>query len=233
MLWPLLNTHLQIHPMNVHNVYRALFRATGFRRRRMQLFTELFQPTNSTRIVDIGGYADYWAPVKTGAQITLATRPQITLLNLDIRHDRSNYPDVRHVLGNALSIPFASDAYDIAHSNSVIEHLSTWQNQQLFAQEVSRIAPRVWVQTPAREFFVEPHVLTPFVHWLPRQWNRRLLRNFTIWGWITRPTPRQVEDFLREVRLLTYEEMSALFPDCTIWREKWMGITKSYIAYRL
>jgi len=49
---------------------------------------------------------------------------------------------------------------------------------------------------------------------------------------MTKPTPAQVEGFLNEVRLLKYKEMQALFPDCEIYREKVMGITKSYIAIR-
>ena len=37
------------------------------------------------------------------------------------------------------------------------------------------------------EFPIEPHVLTPFIHWLPRKLQARLLRNFTVWGLMTRP----------------------------------------------
>ncbi len=59
-----------------------------------------------------------------------------------------------------------------------------------------------------------------------------LARNFTIWGWIERPSKKTVEEFLSELRLLTHGEMRELFPDCTIFKEKWMGMTKSYVAYR-
>ncbi len=40
------------------------------------------------------------------------------------------------------------------------------------------------------------YLITPFVHWLPRRRQRRLLRNFTIWGLITRPMTQQCETFL-------------------------------------
>ena len=90
----------------------------------------------------------------------------------------------------------------------------------------------LFVQTPARRFFFEPHLLTPFVHWLPRRWQRRLLRNFTVWGWLARPVPAQVERHLVETRLLGLGEMRRLFPDCEIRCERFLGLTKSYVAVR-
>ena len=58
------------------------------------------------------------------------------------------------------------------------------------------------------------------------------LRNFTLRGWLERPSPTAGEEFLAEVRLLTADEMNVLFPDCTILREQFLGVTKSYIAVR-
>jgi hypothetical protein len=51
-------------------------------------------------------------------------------------------------------------------------------------------------------------------------------------GMVGTPPPEQVESFLADVRLLTYREMQALFPDCVILRERILGITKSYVAIR-
>lgn len=86
------------------------------------------------------------------------------------------------------------------------------------------------MQTPAREFPVEPHLLAPFIHWLPLSLQRRLVRYGTGWGLLTKPTPRQIEDFLQEIRLLTFDEFQRLFPDSTILKEKLLGFTKSYSA---
>ncbi len=47
-----------------------------------------------------------------------------------------------------------------------------------------------------------------------------------------KPTPEEREAFLDEVRLLSYREMRLLFPDCQILRERFLFLTKSYIAVR-
>jgi hypothetical protein len=38
---------------------------------------------------------------------------------------------------------------------------------------------------------------------------------------------------LRETRLLSHADMREFFPDCEIRRERFLGLTKSYIAVRL
>ena len=134
--------------------------------------------------------------------------------------------------GDGCNLSFADKAFDIGYSNSVIEHLGTFENQRRFASEVSRVARGVWVQTPAKAFFIEPHYLAPFVHWLPKSVRRRLIRWFTIWGLVTKPGPQQVDEILAEIRLLTRREMADLFPDCEIVTERFFFWPKAYVAVR-
>ena len=103
-------------------------------------------------------------------------------------------------------------------SNSVIEHLSSFERQQAFASEARRVGRALWIQTPAKEFFIEPHLLAPFIHYFPVSFQRRLIRHFTIWGLVTKPSPAAIESFLQEVRLISFGEMQQLFPDCKIHR---------------
>ena len=115
----------------------------------------------------------------------------------------------------------------------MIEHLGTLENQQAMANECVRVGQRVYVQTPNRHFFIEPHLITPFIHWLPRSWQRKLLRNFTTWGLITRPSQAKCDHFLDEVHLLTRHEMRRLFPNIHIWQEQFLVWTKSFTAIKL
>jgi hypothetical protein len=210
--------------MDIHSVYGFFLRP--FRRRRMRAFQSSFRPTEGTTILDVGGTPFNWE--------LAGIRSQLTLLNLSPPGGFDTLPaNYRFVEGSGTQLEFEQDAFDVVFSNSVIEHLASWEQQQAFAGEIRRVARGLWVQTPARGFPIEPHLMTPFLHYLPLAWQRRLLRNFSVWGLITRPSREAVDGFLSQTRLLGYREMRDLFPDCEIRRERFLGLTKSYVAVRL
>lgn len=209
--------------MNIHTLYQLF--SKRFRTKRMKAFIDAFHPSPETTILDVGGSSYNWSLVNCNARITL--------LNLDDQGISSALADnTVFVKGDATDLPYSDQSFDIAFSNSLIEHLFTYEKQVKCAQEIRRVGKRLWVQTPARGFFIEPHLLTPFTHYLPKRWQKRLLKNFTVWGIITRPSPQAIETFLREVRLLNFREMQELFSDCEIRKEKTLFLTKSYIAIR-
>ena len=196
-----------------------------FRRRRYAVFARAVALRDSDRVLDVGGYpSDLYHPIG---------RAEITCLNID-PSGSSAAPGgrFRRVQGDARRMPFADVAFDVAFSNSVIEHVGSWEDQCRFASEVRRVAARLWVQTPNRWFPVEPHLVAPFVHFLPRRVQYVLARWATPWGWAHRPTAAQARACLDGIRLLTRADMRRLFPDCTILRERFLGLTKSLIAVR-
>ena len=209
---------------NINWFYTTLFRLSGARRKRMARFAEVIDPDDDTTIIDLGGTLQNWA--------YLEARPRLTLVNADPVHATRDYPDhVRFELGDATDLDLDDEVYDVAYSNSVIEHLGNWDNQVRFAEEARRVGKRLWVQTPAREFFFEHHTLVPFIHWLPVFLQRRLVR-VTPWALLFRPSREAAEALIDEIRLLTRSEMAELFPDCELIVERWLGLPKSYVAYR-
>ena len=209
--------------MDVHTVYNFFLRP--FRRRRMRAFAEAFRLRGSTTVLDVGGTRYNWA--------LLDAAPRVTLLNIEPADTSGSLPgNMTSVVGTGTRLEFGDAAFDIAFSNSVIEHVGGLEAREAFARELRRVGRGVWVQTPARSFFVEPHLMAPFLHWLPLGWQRRLVRWASLWGWISRPTPEGVARFLDETHLLDAAEMRALFPDCELRRERFLGLTKSYIAVR-
>lgn len=209
--------------MNIHRIYQTI--SPRFRRKRMRWFNERLKVRPGERLLDLGGYPWCWDEA--------ALSNQVTLFNLSYPPEWENAAGRFTCLtGDACALPFADGEFDVVFSNSVIEHVGTWERQMQFAAEARRVGRKLWIQTPAYEFFIEPHLIAPFVHWLPVRWQRRLIRNFTPWGWLARPHAPDVEAFIAEVRLLTGPEMHRLFPDCEMLEEKLLGMTKSYIAVR-
>ena len=206
--------------MDIHTLYAKLNRR--LRARRMQRFAVAFGIKPDTRILDIGGSHYIWMP--------LPVRSNVVLLNL--RPDNESGDGFTNVLGDARRLPFKDHSFDLVFSNSLIEHLYTFDQQQQFADECRRVAARYYIQSPNQRFFVEPHLLTPFIHWLPTALQARLLRNFTIWGIVTRPTREECQHFVEEVRMLTKRDVHRLFPEAEIWDERVLGMSKSLIAVK-
>ena len=207
--------------MNIDRLYRPLHRY--FRTKRMRQVWHRFRLTPETLVLDIGGTPFNWS--------LLSERPRLAMLN--ISPPQRERDSITWLVADGRHLPFKDEAFDIVYSNSVIEYLGSLENQQFFANECRRVGLCYCVQTPNKWFPIEPHSITPFNHWLPRGVQRRLPRNFTVRGLITRPTEQECEDLLREIRLLDERELQQLFLDAVIWRERMLGFTKSLIAVKI
>ncbi len=176
--------------------------------------------TEQTRVVDLGGYAYYWR--------YFHPQPRVTIVNLE--PPAQPEPGVDWVIADGCKLPFRDGAFDIAFSNSVVEHIPSDADRRAYAAETMRVGRVFYVQTPYRWFPVEPHLMTPLIHFLPKSWQRPLLPYCTVWGLLHKPTPQGCDDFLRDIRLLTTAELRALFPGAAIWRERALGFLKSITA---
>lgn len=211
--------------MNIHDIYRPILR--HFRRKRMKHFYEALSITPKTRILDVGGSPFIW---QIGGEAGLPQVEHITCLNLYDVDPASLPSNVHWVVGNGCKLPFDDGEFDVVFSNSVIEHLGGLESQVCFAKEISRVGKSFWVQTPNPLFFVEPHYLSPFVHWLPKSIFRRIARSMTAWGLMMRPTQEEVEERIQEIRLIPAREFRNLFPQAEILNERFIGMPKSLVA---
>jgi hypothetical protein len=190
--------------MSAHNL------SNRFRQKRMRKFLELVPADRAVRILDLGGTAAYWRALPA---LYDAPNVEITVLNLDPEETVDGNLTVRR--GDACATGLADMAFDIVHSNSVIEHVGDWSMMEAMAREVRRLAPSYFVQTPNYWFPVEPHYKLPLVQYLPK----RLRRTMT-------------GDDPERIRLLSAGEVRKLFPDAKLWRERFAGLTKSFVAFR-
>jgi len=198
-----------------------------FRARRMKLLARAVGLTPQMRVLDVGGTIEIWrlAPVM----------PRVVLLNQAFwPHQMEAAEGV--ILGDGTRLPFADQSFDLVFSNSVIEHVGDQAAQTRFAREIARVGKRYWVQTPNRYFPIEHHLWTPLVHWLPRAWQRAIVRRFSIWRLVTKHNAAErefyVNHYLDTIRLLSAPELAALFPGAAIVRERSFGWTKSLVAWK-
>jgi SAM-dependent methyltransferase len=184
--------------------------AAQARRRRHAMLWRMIDPKPGETIVDVG-----CGPADTGLA---ALEPDAPVTGVD-SVNRPGYASGprRFIEADARALPFEDGSFDIAYSNSVVEHLDP-ADRPRFAAEIRRVGGRYLVQTPNRWFPVEPHVLLPGFQFLPKSARRRLWR-FGV-----------SRDDFADIRLLDATELRALFADAVIVRERFAGMTKSLIA---
>lgn len=72
------------------------------------------------------------------------------------------------VQGDARELPFSDGSFDYVVSNAVIEHVGGPDGAKRMIAESHRVARAGYFHTtPNRWFPIEPHLMAPFLHWLP------------------------------------------------------------------
>ena len=209
--------------IDIHKVYSNIFSLGKWREKRFQLFLIVTKPSKKYNLLDVGGYPGNWG--KNSHYFNT-----ITCLNLT-KENNSAIPNLTTVQGDGRQLDFDDQQFDIVFSNSVIEHVGSFEDQKKFSEEILRVGRKVWVQTPAKGFFFEPHFLFPFFHWLPIS-LRKLVVYITPWYLINRPNKKTIDDLIHEVRILSKKELKLLFPNCSIIVERFLFFPKSYIVNR-
>ncbi|MBI3899619.1 MAG: methyltransferase domain-containing protein [Gammaproteobacteria bacterium] len=212
------------------------------RAKRASVFREAFTLSSTTRILDIGsedGSAVAAMLAGTGAQPNNVYIADSDLGRLEEGHRRFGFVPVE--MPESGRLPFEDRFFDIVYCSSVIEHVTVpksevWamhdgqefqkrahRRQRQFANEIRRLGKQYYVQTPDKWFPVESHTWLPFVGYLPRSMQLKVLALSNRY-WIKRTTPAW--------NLLGTSDMRELFPDAEIRRERFMGLSKSIMAIK-
>jgi hypothetical protein len=199
--------------------------ASKFRNKRHNLFKRILADYNPIKILDIGGTQNYWKDYYDDIK-----NLEVTMVNLS--EEKVTFPNLKSMIGDATNLfEIKDNEYDLIFSNSVIEHLFSKENQIKMAEEIKRVGKSYFIQTPNRFFPMEPHFLIPFYQFLPFSWQLFLLRNFSLGhvGKIQEKERAKVQ--INEIKLLSKNEFKELFSEATIYEEKFLFLTKSFVAY--
>jgi hypothetical protein len=198
-----------------------------WRTRRMALFERLIQGfPRPVRIIDFGGTSAFWE------MRGWAGRQDVQIVTINLKAQEQVHANIESRAGDATDLGEHPDrSFDVAFSNSVIEHLFTFEKQAAMAREVQRVGRAYWVQTPNFWFPIEPHFHVPAWQWMPQRVRVAMLRRMRC-GWRGPcPDPALARSLVDEVRLLTQRELRTLFPGATLHAERMFGLVKSWVAY--
>lgn len=200
--------------------------ATTLRRRRFALFLRLLRGVpRPITILDVGGTQRFWETMRFSGD-------DVRVVLLNVAPSTTSLPNFTSVVGDARAMSMFKDKqFDVVFSNSVIEHVGSFESQARMAAEVMRVGRRYFVQTPSRYFPIEPHFLCPYFQFWPMETRVFLLSRSNVGWWKRIPDPAMARAELESIQLLTAPRLRKLFPEATLYRERVFGITKSFIVY--
>lgn len=203
-----------------------------FRQKRFELLKngiEKLIQKDHFKILDIGGDIQYWKNI--GWQHPAC---KIHLLNLyESKVPENETQQFSSSVGNGLSLEYKKGEVDLIFSNSVIEHVGSYANQQIFANEVRRVSDKYIVQTPSIWFPLEPHSLIPLFQFLPHPIRALLVMTFNINYFPKAKTYQAAIKVSHSTLMFTHKRFKQLFPEAEIQVERFLGIPKSYTAIKL
>src|SRR5215470_11910019 len=100
-----------------------------FRAKRFRNFMVQFPPEQCKRILDLGGSAELWEMMDYPGEITLLNINEGWLKLPEATGSRKYFP----VVGDGRHTSYADGSFDLAFSNSVIEHVGSEEDAAAFA----------------------------------------------------------------------------------------------------
>lgn len=190
----------------------------------MEVLVDRMGIAGGEHVIDLGGAPGFWSTCPHPLKITIVNNYSTT--KKPENQDFGSIHEITLVEADACDLhAFPDMSFDIAVSNSVIEHVGDRSKQAALAAEARRLAPAYWVQTPSIWFPIEAHTYMPF-WWFWPQWMRdRAMRDWRrkVPGWA---------QMIDEVTVIALKDLRDMFPDGEVYVERKAGFPKSYTIYR-
>lgn len=197
----------------------------------LAMIDDVFEKHGHVDIIDIGGTEVYWNIIPDS--LIEQKNIHITIVNISEDTDCRDTKYFTFIQGDGCDLgTFKDSSFHIVHSNSVIEHVGDWDNMVKFSNEVSRLAPRFFVQTPNYWFPIEPHCFTPFFHWLPLPFRVSLIMRFNLGHWSRKMVVDEAVRTVESARMIDKRMFQELFKDAEIVTERLYMLPKSFVAFR-
>lgn len=189
----------------------------------LRLIDSIEEENEKIKILDVGGEPIFWKDAEIDH-----SNFDITLINL--KQGEPIFQNMECVVGDARDLSrFSDSSFDLVVSNSVIEHVGTWEDQTRMAQHIQRVGKRIFLQTPNYWFPVETHFVTPFFQYLPVWLRTWLVCNFSLGNYKKTKDWEKAKGYVTQIELLSKRQMRKLFPNSTIENEWLFGMINGFI----
>lgn len=187
------------------------------------LFVELIRPKSTDKIIDIGT-----SPDERLKDTNFFERkyPFPKMLSIASVEDCAELVKKYHLrkyikLTEENILPLKNNAYDIVVSWATIEHVGNRSKQKHFLNELCRLGKKVFITTPDRSSWYEPHTATFFLHYFPKKLFRKILK------WIGKDFWSKEEN----LNILSFKDVTELVSNTKlkVIRFRLFGILPSHI----
>lgn len=198
------------------------------RKKRFEFFEDYSSKLKKPlHILDLGGSDYHWR----NSNFANNKDYRITLVNIE----NQNLKGLNNISFIKLDVSglgyFRDREFELVYSNSLIEHLPSFDDQKKLAEEIMRIGMHYFVQTPNFNFPIEPHFLFPFFQYLSDETKVKLLMKHQL-GWYEKQSSRdEALKLARSINMLNKNKLMQIFPGGKIIPEKYFALTKSFIVY--
>ena len=185
------------------------------RQKMFDLLMALANPSADTIVLDVGVTSDRREDSNFFEKL-YPHKDKITAVGMeDAAFLEEEYPGLKYVRSDGLSLPFPDKSFDLVVSFAVIEHVGSRTQQQAFVRELCRVGKTCCITTPNRWYPIEFHTVVPLIHWFPPSWFRAVLKllgkhffakeenlNLLSEKEVLKMLPADAEVYTRHVRLL-------------------------------
>ena len=146
------------------------------RQKMFDLLVSLANPSADRTVLDVGVTSDRREDCNFFEKLYLHP-DKITAVGMEnAAFLEEEYPGLKYVRSDGLTLPFPDKSLDLVMSFAVIEHVGNRTQQKAFIRELCRVGKTCCITTPNRWYPVEFHTAVPLIHWLPPSWFRGVLR---------------------------------------------------------
>jgi len=148
------------------------------REKQFQIFKKLLRPNSTSKVLDVGISANEALKDTNFFERRYSYPENLTAASIeDCQHLKKVYPKITFKKINVgEKFPFKNDSFDVVVSWATLEHVGERKKQKFFLNELFRVGKKVFITTPDKACFYEPHLGLPFIHWLPDKYFRLTCR---------------------------------------------------------